>query len=736
MTIPRKKSVVSQCLAALVSNIVLLTIGNFSGYTSVLISMFHKGDAGVKVDENYIKWFSSYLFLPPVGAIVIGLVSQKFGSRVCMLIGMFMLSNVWLIFYFYAEDTAMLLAATGILAVSLVISPTMTYTAEISEPRVRGVILATSTLSMYFGAFLTVLLASQFHRTTVALINLGWSIVGFVMICFIPDSPHWLSSKGKCKEAQKALAWLRGWAEPEMVDSDGSHNGHRKASRISKSRNAASQCFAALAANIVKFSYGNFIGMTTLIVGDLNPDRREDAPEPIIHVTKSELTWFGSYLFMGPVGALLIGLVSKRIGSRRTLWLTSLLFSLSWLGFYNAKSALSLLAVQAIMGIIGATVFGPGITFIAEITQPHLRSALMACSSLSLILGTFYTVAVGSLMHWKPACLLCLPFPIVGFLAMCFIPETPHWLAARARWEEAGNSLAWLRGWTTLDQVSSELQQLQDLHLKSSSFIITSTSIDSSANRSPFKSYLTPSFLRPLSLITFVFFVHAFAGSRVLQTYALVIFKKVNAPLDHHLATVIFDAVRISGALTCIGCVHFTGKRALVFASLFGAAIAYFIVAISLVQLQPNTSSRAETWLQWLPPVGIIMASYATSSGIDKVASMLNAELFPARFRDVGAGLGMFVNSLMSAVTGKGFLYAVDFVGLPATFFTFSGACIVGLGSFYRLLPETEGKSLVEIERLYEEQPAADEVLAPHESTYRTEASEMESNKPLERRKI
>jgi len=36
----------------------------------------------------------------------------------------------------------------------------------------------------------------------------------------IPESPVWLVSKGKNEKAKKALCWLRGWEEPEIVKTE------------------------------------------------------------------------------------------------------------------------------------------------------------------------------------------------------------------------------------------------------------------------------------------------------------------------------------------------------------------------------------------------------------------------------------------------------------------------------------------------------------------------------------
>lgn len=133
---------------------------------------------------------------------------------------------------------------------------------------------------------------------------------------------------------------------------------------------------------------------------------------------------------MLPLGALLFAIVAQNIGNRPTMLIASLLYIVACLIFYFATNVVTLLCVQALVGFIMPITSGVGNTYVVEITQPHLRTALTACTSLSLIISVFFIVLLSNFLHWRTLALVILVFPTIGFLALCTIPESPYWLAS------------------------------------------------------------------------------------------------------------------------------------------------------------------------------------------------------------------------------------------------------------------------------------------------------------------
>lgn len=80
-----------------------------------------------------------------------------------------------------------------------------------SEPSIRGMMTALSNISATLGLFIVYLLNTLMPWRSVGLVCLAVPVVTMIAVCFIPETPLWLLSKNREKEAMASLQWLRGW---------------------------------------------------------------------------------------------------------------------------------------------------------------------------------------------------------------------------------------------------------------------------------------------------------------------------------------------------------------------------------------------------------------------------------------------------------------------------------------------------------------------------------------------
>ncbi|XP_003423882.1 facilitated trehalose transporter Tret1-2 homolog isoform X2 [Nasonia vitripennis] len=468
-------------------------------------------------------------------------------------------------------------------------------------------------------------------------------------------------------------------------DSDISLNQNKKCSKV---RNVASQIIATIACNLVKFSHGNLTALTVLLIGELSQENAE------IKVTKDQLSWFGSYFFMSPVGAILFGLLSHKIGSRAMLLITSVTYCMAGMMFHFATNSTMILVPQAFVGLMIPATISSGTTYITEIAQPHLRSPLTTSGYLCMSFGTLFTMLMSQFFKTKTIAIIITVFPVIGFVGILFVPNSPFWLARKGRFNEAEVSLAWLRGWTTLSNVRSEFLTLKEANTHEENEDIQN---QKRPLRVIIKPYMEKSLWIPMSIVFCVLAMFKLTGGESMRTYNLLIFEKYETPFDIKVASTIYDGVSIFGAIICMFSINTFGKRKLLFTSLIGGGSAYLVIALVLllIKLEIGNSSG---YLYWVPPVMLIFSSFIFSLGIDKVSYMLNSELLPTRFREIGMGMGRFISTLLLAMLRKVLLYMMDAMTLQGVFLFFGTICFIALVTFYFIVPETEGKSLIEIE--------------------------------------
>jgi hypothetical protein len=87
--------------------------------------------------------------------------------------------------------------------------------------------------------------------------------------------------------------------------------------------------------------------------------------------------------------------------------------------------------------------------------------------------------------------------------------------------------------------------------------------------------------------------------------------------------------------------------------------------------------------------------------GLGSVTWVYSSEIFPLKLRAQGASIGVAVNRGMNAEVSMSFISIYKEITIGVTFLMFSGICMLAWGFIYLFLPETKGRSLGEMEMLF-----------------------------------
>ena len=111
--------------------------------------------------------------------------------------------------------------------------------------------------------------------------------------------------------------------------------------------------------------------------------------------------------------------------------------------------------------------------------------------------------------------------------------------------------------------------------------------------------------------------------------------------------------------------------------------------------------AEATDKLGWLPLVSLMVFFASYSSGYANVPFILMGELLPARYRSILGPVSSSFNLLCTFAVVRGFPAMKDAVGADVTFWIFMTSTFFSLFFVYFFLPETKGKTLEEIERMF-----------------------------------
>ncbi|KAL1375486.1 hypothetical protein pipiens_004665 [Culex pipiens pipiens] len=554
-------------------------------------------------------------------------------------------------------------------------------------------------------------------------------------------------------------------------------------------RSALAQFLAVSVKNVLLLGYGMTLGFPTIVIPAIQGgDGREASLERDFTLSKEEISWLSSInLICVPLGCVFSGMLTQPIGRRRAMQIVNIPILIAWLLFHFASDVHFLYCGLALAGFSGGLSEAPVLTYVAEVTTPKLRGMLAATGSTCVIIGILIQFLMGSFLRWRTVALVSASLPVISFLLLFLVPESPVWLAGKGKYSQAKRSLAWLRGWVSVEDVEIEFYEIQ----KHTQQTIEMEKDYSATER--MRLYTKRSFLQPFAIISLCFFIGHFSGMTTLQTYAVQIFHTLKAPIDKYYATVFLGVAELLGTLFCVGLVHFSGKRPLVLVSTIGCACCFFAVAgyafflnsipgssvgnvvanvsaikteIPVIPLNHTTErltaianltnainettdsisgavyddqsftpyylngsyddtlnssirygeyvksaipkdllvqipNASENKYLWLPLTLLLASAFLTHMGIRLIPWMLIGELFSPSIRSGASGIAGGTGYIFGFLANKLFLKMLATLTLPGTFWTYSAITFLGAAALYKFLPETEGKSLVEIEAFF-----------------------------------
>ncbi|CAL4068844.1 unnamed protein product, partial [Meganyctiphanes norvegica] len=386
-------------------------------------------------------------------------------------------------------------------------------------------------------------------------------------------------------------------------------------------------------------------------------------------------------------GSLVGGFIMDAIGPRMTLLVTAIPCLCSWAFVGFAKSMAVLYVGRFITGIF-LGIFSPvPQVYATEIAEPRIRGLMGAFPESAVALGSLLCYVFGSVVDWRWLSVLSALIPgIPLFISMVLLPESPQWLIKKGKLEQAEKSLRFFREKT--HDVKGEIQSIDD--------DIKGADGSEISVLDQIKLFKKRENWMPVLIVFLVFMCGQFSGFAVVVSFTGPIFDAANTGIDTKTATIIVGAVRFFATLVSAVLLDHTGRKPLLIISAIGSSVGMVCIGL-FFYLSAHGSVES---LGWLPLTSLLIYVFFNELGYGPIPWLLSGELIPLAVRTLGNGVAVTAYSLFAFLIGLTFPILRNVMETYIIFWMYAVFSLSGvfLGIY---LPETRGKSLVEIGQFF-----------------------------------
>lgn len=419
-------------------------------------------------------------------------------------------------------------------------------------------------------------------------------------------------------------------------------------------------------------------------------------------LTSLQSGWYVGCALVGSIiGVLFAGTLSDGFGRKRTMILSAILFTLSAVGC-AISSNLDQLVLYRIIGGVGigiVSIVCP--LYISEVSPASHRGRMVSLYQLAVTVGFLgaylmnyflLDLSVDFSSHnallqkifgtevWR-GMLGAETLPALMFFLIIFlIPESPRWLLVKGQESKAVSIFSKIYNNTLViaHQINETKSMLQ------------------SERKSDWKILLTPGIFRAVIIGVAIAMLGQFMGVNAVLYYGPSIFETSGLSSgDSLFYQSLIGMVNMGTSVLALLIIDKIGRKKLVYVGVSGMVISLLLIGFYF--MMGKSLGLSSIFLL----VCFLLYIFFTAGSISAVIFVFLSEMYPTQIRGTAmsiAGLSLWVGTYL---IGQLTPWMLDTLTPAGTFFLFAFMCLPYMLIVWKLMPETAGKSLEDIERYW-----------------------------------
>ena len=413
--------------------------------------------------------------------------------------------------------------------------------------------------------------------------------------------------------------------------------------------------------------------------------------------------WYVGCALVGSiVGVLFAGILSDKLGRKLTMVISAVLFSTSALGCALSADFTQLVVYRIIGGVGIGVVSIVSPLYISELAVAQYRGRLVSLYQLAVTVGFLGAYLVNyQLLAWAESGtqlsvdwlnkvfitevwrgmlgMETLP-AILFFIIIFFIPESPRWLIVRGKELKAINILEKI--YNSITEAKSQLKETK--------------SVLTSETKSEWSLLMKPGIFKAVIIGVCIAILGQFMGVNAVLYYGPSIFE--NAGLsggDSLFYQVLVGLVNTLTTILALVIIDKVGRKKLVYYGVSGMVVS--LILIGLYFLFGDSLGVSSLFLL----VFFLFYVFCCAVSICAVVFVLLSEMYPTKVRGLAMSIAGFALWIGTYLIGQLTPWMLQNLTPAGTFFLFAVMCVPYMLIVWKLVPETTGKSLEEIERYW-----------------------------------
>ncbi|GAB1863913.1 Sugar transporter ERD6-like 4 [Camponotus japonicus] len=409
--------------------------------------------------------------------------------------------------------------------------------------------------------------------------------------------------------------------------------------------------------------------------------------EDPLKVTTNELAWIVNLMYVGVgIGSLVPFILMDNIGRKKTLLVTTIPKIISWL-FIGLSTSVPFIYIGRILAGIGC-----GITYavmpmyLGEISSKRTRGPLGTLMAVLINIGMMLIYAIGLWISRFAMAMISVCAPVLFLLTFMWLPESSVFLTRKNKLDPAQKTLQWALGKENVDEELEEVKRIVETEDKCSKITL----------KDMFREIFTKAQnRRAFGIAMIVLSALTLTGAAPILAYQSYIYEEAGFEISTNTSIILTGITIVLSGGACVMAVRFTGKR---FLLLMSAPICVVSLASIAIFFELQSGGYDVSRFKWVPTVFVVIYVFGYGFSLNPIPLAYMGEIFGVEVKVPAAVLNALYYAISTTAAVKFYQVMQELYGTFAPLWAFSAITFLIWVLIYLFVPETEGKTLEEIQ--------------------------------------